>query len=165
MTATVATGKHSPSKAKVIMNRLHLDFRPDDQTAEVDRLLALGAHRVDIGQEEQRWVVLADPEGNEFCVLAPRRETLALQQRRQHNAAMTRSITIRDVPDETSDELAARAALTGRSLQEYLRSRLVELAEAPDAEVLMARIRARKAATSSSTSADQILAHRDADRR
>jgi antitoxin FitA len=90
---------------------------------------------------------------------------LALQQRRQHNTAMTKSITIRDVPDETSDELAARAALTGRSLQEYLRSRLVELAEAPDAEVLMARIRARKAATSSSTSADQILAHRDADRR
>jgi len=78
---------------------------------------------------------------------------------------MTKSITIRDVPDETSDELAARAALTGRSLQEFLRARLVELAQAPDAEVLMARIRNRKAATSSSTSADRILAHRDADRR
>jgi len=78
---------------------------------------------------------------------------------------MARSITIRDVPDETSDELAARAALTGRSLQEYLRARLVELAQTPDAEVLMARIRARKAVTSSSTSADRILAHRDADRR
>ena len=71
---------------------------------------------------------------------------------------MAKSITIRDVPDETSDELAARAALTGRSLQEYLRARLVELAQTPDAEVLMARIRARKAATSSSTSADRILA-------
>ncbi|MHB1473020.1 MAG: FitA-like ribbon-helix-helix domain-containing protein [Dermatophilaceae bacterium] len=78
---------------------------------------------------------------------------------------MTKSITIRDVPDETSDELAARAALTGRSLQEFLRSRLVELAQSPDAEVLMARIRARKAATSSSASAKKILAHRDADRR
>jgi antitoxin FitA len=78
---------------------------------------------------------------------------------------MAKSITIRDVPDETSDELAARAALTGRSLQEYLRARLVELAQTPDAEVLMARIRARKAATSSATSADRILAHRDADRR
>lgn len=78
---------------------------------------------------------------------------------------MTKSITIRDVPDQTTDELAARAALTGRSLQEYLRARLVELAEAPDAEVLMARIRARKAATSSSTSPNRILAHRDADRR
>jgi hypothetical protein len=61
--------------SKVTKNRLHLDFRPDDQTAEVDRLLALGAHRIDVGQGEQRWVVLADPEGNEFCVLAPRRVT------------------------------------------------------------------------------------------
>ena len=58
--------------SKVTKNRLHLDFRPNDQTAEVDRLLALGAHRVDVGQGEQRWDVLADPEGNEFCVLAPR---------------------------------------------------------------------------------------------
>ena len=57
---------------KVIKNRLHLDFRPDDQTAEVDRLLALGAHGVDVGHGEWPWVVLADPEGNEFCVLAPR---------------------------------------------------------------------------------------------
>ena len=55
--------------SKVTKIRLHLDFRPDDQTAEVDRLLALGARRVDVGQGEQRWVVLADPEGNEFCVL------------------------------------------------------------------------------------------------
>ena len=61
--------------SKVTKNRLHLDFRPDDQTSEVDRLLALGAHRVDVGQGEQRWEVLADPEGNEFCVLAPRRVT------------------------------------------------------------------------------------------
>ncbi len=53
-------------------NRLHLDFRPDDQAAEVDRLLRLGARRVDIGQGEVRWVVLADPEGNEFCVLGER---------------------------------------------------------------------------------------------
>jgi len=60
---------------KASKNRLHLDFRPDDQKAEVDRLLELGAHRVDVGQGEQRWVVLADPEGNEFCVLAPRRVT------------------------------------------------------------------------------------------
>ena len=62
--------------SKVTKNRLHLDFRPDDQTAEVDRLLALGAHRIDVGQGEQRWVVLADPEGNEFCVLAPRKVTV-----------------------------------------------------------------------------------------
>jgi hypothetical protein len=58
---------------KTAKNRLHLDFRPDDQNAEVDRLLALGATRVDIGQGDEKWVVLADPEGNEFCVLASRR--------------------------------------------------------------------------------------------
>lgn len=78
---------------------------------------------------------------------------------------MATSITIRDVPDETRDELAARAALTGRSLQEYLRSRLVELARRPDAEALVARIRDRKATTGSALSADRILTHRDADRR
>lgn len=57
-------------------NRLHLDFRPDDQDAEVERLIALGASRVDIGQGEVTWVVLADPEGNEFCVLGDRRASL-----------------------------------------------------------------------------------------
>lgn len=78
---------------------------------------------------------------------------------------MPRSITIRDVPDGTSDELAARAALTGRSLQEYLRARLIELADAPDAEAWMARVRAQKAATASSFPTERILFHRDADRR
>ncbi|MFD5625760.1 VOC family protein [Streptomyces sp. NPDC127072] len=58
-----------PKKAK---SRLHLDFVPDDQDAEVARLVALGAQRVDIGQGDQSWVVLADPEGNEFCVLGRR---------------------------------------------------------------------------------------------
>jgi len=58
---------------KQVKNRLHLDLRPDDQNAEVDRLIALGASRVDIGQGEVPWVVLADPEGNEFCVLGDRR--------------------------------------------------------------------------------------------
>ncbi|MFJ3492464.1 VOC family protein [Streptomyces sp. NPDC086091] len=60
-------------EAKSGKNRLHLDFRPVDQRAEVDRLLALGARPADVGQGEQSWVVLADPEGNEFCVLSPRR--------------------------------------------------------------------------------------------
>ncbi|MEO0492826.1 MAG: VOC family protein [Actinomycetota bacterium] len=51
-------------------NRLHFDFRPDDQAAEVERLLAMGATRADIGQgDDVSWVVMADPEGNEFCVL------------------------------------------------------------------------------------------------
>src|SRR5579885_26294 len=51
---------------KVAKNRIHLDLAPDDQAAEVDRLLALGARHVDIGQGEVPWVVMADPEGNEF---------------------------------------------------------------------------------------------------
>jgi hypothetical protein len=55
-----------PKKGK---SRLHLDLRPDDQDAEVARLIAHGARRVDIGQGDAAWVVLADPEGNEFCVL------------------------------------------------------------------------------------------------
>ena len=55
---------------KVVKNRLHLDFRPDDHTREVERLLELGASPVDVGQGDQSWAVLADPEGNEFCVLS-----------------------------------------------------------------------------------------------
>lgn len=57
---------------KVAKNRLHIDLRPDDQDAEVARLVALGARRIDIGQRGASWVVLADPEGNEFCVLGSR---------------------------------------------------------------------------------------------
>jgi hypothetical protein len=56
---------------KVTKNRLHPDFRPDDQAAEVDRLGA-GCPQGGRRSGEQPWVVLADPEGNEFCVLAPR---------------------------------------------------------------------------------------------
>ena len=56
-------------------NRLHLDLRPDDQAAEVARLEKLGAKQIDIGQAAEptcTWVVMADPEGNEFCVLRAR---------------------------------------------------------------------------------------------
>ena len=56
-------------EGKQVKNRLHLDLRPDDQAAEVERLLALGASKVDIGQGSPSWVVLADPAGNEFCIL------------------------------------------------------------------------------------------------
>ncbi|MEP6664904.1 MAG: VOC family protein [Nocardioidaceae bacterium] len=52
------------------INRLHIDLRPDDRDAEVERLLALGATHADVGQgPDVSWVVLADPDGNEFCVL------------------------------------------------------------------------------------------------
>jgi predicted enzyme related to lactoylglutathione lyase len=57
-------------EGKTVKNRVHLDFSPDDQVAEVARLEALGAKRVDVGQtEDLTFVVLADPEGNEFCIL------------------------------------------------------------------------------------------------
>jgi predicted enzyme related to lactoylglutathione lyase len=58
---------------KTVKNRLHLDLRPEDQEAEVERLVDMGARPADIGQGDVSWVVLADPEGNEFCVLADRR--------------------------------------------------------------------------------------------
>lgn len=56
---------------KAIKNRLHIDVSPTDRTRdeEVDRLLALGAKHADIGQGDVEWVVLRDPEDNEFCVL------------------------------------------------------------------------------------------------
>ena len=62
--------------AKSVKNRIHLDVAPydgEDQAAEVARLVALGAEHIDIGQgPDVTWVVLADPEGNELCVLRPR---------------------------------------------------------------------------------------------
>lgn len=57
---------------KTVKNRMHFDLRPIDQAAEVARLESLGAKRIEIGQSEDQgttWVVMADPEGNEFCIL------------------------------------------------------------------------------------------------
>jgi predicted enzyme related to lactoylglutathione lyase len=61
-------------EGKAVKNRIHVDVNPSgcDQEDELARLLALGARRVDVGQGEVPWVVLADPEGNEFCLLARR---------------------------------------------------------------------------------------------
>jgi catechol 2,3-dioxygenase-like lactoylglutathione lyase family enzyme len=56
---------------KQVKNRLHLDLRPKDQAAEVARLEALGARRVDVGQGEVSWVAMEDPDGNVFDVLQP----------------------------------------------------------------------------------------------
>jgi predicted enzyme related to lactoylglutathione lyase len=61
-------------EGKATKNRIHLDLRPDDQDAEVRRFESLGATGIDVGQKGHTgvtWVVLADPEGNEFCVLRP----------------------------------------------------------------------------------------------
>jgi Glyoxalase-like domain len=64
------------AEGKTVKNRVHLDVSPTDreQDEEVRRLLDLGARHADVGQTgEENWVTLADPEGNEFCVLAERR--------------------------------------------------------------------------------------------
>ncbi|MFC8130326.1 VOC family protein [Streptomyces sp. NPDC057302] len=63
---------------KAVKNRLHFDLTTaaDDRDSEIERLLALGARRAEVGQSgEESWTVLADPEGNEFCVVRPK-ETL-----------------------------------------------------------------------------------------
>lgn len=61
-------------EGKEVKNRLHIDLSPDDQAAEVERVIGLGARRADVGQtSEATWVVLTDPEGNEFCVLRPKK--------------------------------------------------------------------------------------------
>ena len=74
------------------------------------------------------------------------------------------SITIRDVPDETRAELAARAARSGRSMQEYVRLKLVELTETPERDEVLGRIARRKARTGTKVSAKEIIAARDAER-
>ncbi len=92
-------------------------------------------------------------------------ECLHFAVKSQQIDAMPKSITIREVPDDTRDELAARAARSGRSLQEYLRSQLVDLASQPDQGALLERIRNRKGQTGSTLPETTILRHRDADRR
>ena len=75
------------------------------------------------------------------------------------------SITVRDIPEDTRDELAARAARSGRARQEYLRAEIIGLADRTDIDTLLARVRERKQRTGSQLPAASILAHRDADRR
>jgi antitoxin FitA len=74
------------------------------------------------------------------------------------------SITIRDVPQETRDILAARAAQNGQSLQEYLLREFISLAELPTVDEVLERARARAKALGTRLTAEQILAHKDADR-
>jgi predicted enzyme related to lactoylglutathione lyase len=74
-TGPLITWGGPPMAPKLGKNRLHLDIAPPehiDQQAEVDRLISLGAARIDIGQGDVPWVVMADPDGNEFCVLSRR---------------------------------------------------------------------------------------------
>ncbi|MBC7677645.1 MAG: hypothetical protein H7233_01440, partial [Pseudorhodobacter sp.] len=74
------------------------------------------------------------------------------------------ALTIRNVPDEVRDELAARAARSGRSLQEYLAAALTEMASRPTVEDVLGRARERVSRTSSRVAVDDILDARDADR-
>jgi plasmid stability protein len=78
---------------------------------------------------------------------------------------MAVAITVRDVPDNVRDELAARASRAHQSLQEYLRSMLIDSAARPPVGDVIARARARVEVTGSTVSAASILAARDADRR
>jgi antitoxin FitA len=82
-----------------------------------------------------------------------------------HNASMSVQITIRDVPEKVRDELAARAAAQGRSMQEFLRAALERLASRPTVDTWLQQVRRRKRATQSRITSEQILKNRDADRR
>ena len=78
---------------------------------------------------------------------------------------MSIQITIRDVPEKIRDELAARAALQGKSMQEYLRAELERLASRPSVEAWLEQVRKRKRASQTRVASRQILKERDADRR
>ncbi|MCB9920210.1 MAG: hypothetical protein H6832_17545 [Planctomycetes bacterium] len=77
---------------------------------------------------------------------------------------MATTLTIRNVPEQVRDELASRAALAGKSLQEYVLAFVIELARKPSVDAWMDRVRARKIATGSKLSAASILEHRDRER-
>ncbi|MCC7413529.1 MAG: hypothetical protein IT495_18070 [Gammaproteobacteria bacterium] len=78
---------------------------------------------------------------------------------------MTIQITIRHVPEKVRDELAARAALQGKSMQEYLREELERLAARPSVDAWLEQVRRRKRASQPRVASGQILKERDADRR
>ena len=78
---------------------------------------------------------------------------------------MSVQITIRDVPERVRDELAARAALQGRSMQEFLRTELERLAARPSVDAWLQQVRKRKRAAQTRVDSEQILKNRDADRR
>jgi len=92
-----------------------------------------------------------------------RRRSLANDLEQLQNACMP-AITIRDVPNETRDQLAERAAASGRSLQQYLRAELIRLAERPDNLAIVTRAQARVRQTGDGLTGEQILELLDADR-
>ena len=82
-----------------------------------------------------------------------------------HNAAMPVQITIRNVPQATRDELAARAALQGKSMQEYLRGELLRMTSRPSIEHWLAEVRRRKKAAGTTLTAESILEYKNTDGR
>lgn len=91
-----------------------------------------------------------------------KRALLAFQQRCWHYACMSIQITIRDVPEKVRDELAARAAQQGKSMQEFLQAELRRIVGRPSTEVWMERVRRRKRLMKSHISTEQILKDLDA---
>lgn len=75
---------------KTVKNRVHIDLNPVDRNRdeEVSRLVELGATHADVGQGDVDWVVLADPEGNEFCVLASRVDDLLTDDEKADEASL-----------------------------------------------------------------------------
>ena len=90
---------------------------------------------------------------------------LAFMEECWHNESMGIQINIRDVPQKVRDELAARAALQGKSMQEFLRAELERIASRPSVDAWMQQVRKRKQAARSRISIKQILESKDADRR
>ena len=90
---------------------------------------------------------------------------LAKRTRCLHYAIMAIQINIRDVPEKVRDELAARAALQGKSMQEFLRAELERLAARPSIDAWLQQVRKRKRATQNRISPKQILENKNADRR
>src|SRR5712664_3661477 len=87
--------------SKTVKNRVHLDLTSSaaDRDQEIDRLLALGARRIDIGQTgAESWTVLADPEGNEFCVVRPKESFIRDAEHREPQTDPVRGRSARSHP-------------------------------------------------------------------
>lgn len=104
-------------------------------------------------------------EGAPIAAPRPDSPSVASHGVRLHNASMSVQITIRGVPERIKDELASRAALQGKSMEEFLRAELERIASRPTIENWLEQVRKRKRASQLRISARQILDHREADRR
>ena len=109
----------------------------------------------------------ASPGNHVLTVNASTRRASMLARRQQccHYASMTTQINIRDVPEKVRDELASRAAMQGKSMQEFLRAELERLAARPSIDAWLQQVRKRKRAAQTRISPGQILDSRNADRR